>query len=58
MAVENLLRGYVRAELFAIDGAYLGNVELRLGDIPRDAETKTKVVLPAKVRVGKLQLVL
>ena len=58
LARENLVRGYIRAELFDTDGKYLTTQQVRLSDLRAREKLDVKVPLPEKVRTAKVAFVL
>jgi hypothetical protein len=56
LALESLIRGYIRVELFDADGKYLSTGELRVRELWKRSETEmeARLPLPGKVRTTKL----
>lgn len=56
LALEALARGYVRFEVFAEDGQFLGSVLLRIQDLREEDPVVVKVPVPRDPRPGKVVL--
>jgi hypothetical protein len=58
LAKENLIRGYIRAELFDADGKYVTTLQVRLSDLRSREKIEGKLPLPEKVRITRVAFVL